>query len=313
MARPLRLEFPGALYHITARGNAQQSIYLDNADRQRFLQLLAQEVRQQHWRCYVYCLMDNHYHLVVETPEPNLSCGLRRLHGTYTQYFNRRHRRVGHLLQGRFKSLLVEKENYLQELCRYVVLNPVRARLVTAAQDWPWSSYGQTVGLQPISAWLDVPAVLQLFEVEWERARLSYRRFVEEGVGLASPWTEITGQIFLGSTAFRERMEELLLAQSLANVPVEQTHPTRLSAEQVLQQVATLYRVSLTSLVKDTRGEAAKTAVYLLRRAVYEPLQTVAVRFGVSPSRVSQIQRVIEEGPITDQQRQVLTECKLKN
>ena len=313
MARPLRLEFPGALYHLTARGNAQQPIYLDDADRQRFLRLVAQEIHQQHWRCYAYCLMDNHYHLVVETPEPTLSRGLRRLHGTYTQYFNRRHRRVGHLLQGRFKSLLVEKENYLQELCRYVVLNPVRARLVKTAQDWPWSSYGRTVGLQPAPAWLDVPAVLQLFDVEGERARLSYQRFVEEGVGLASPWTDITGQIFLGSPAFRERMEELLSAKPLANVPVEQTCPTRPSAEQVLQRVAALYQVPLNSLVKDTRSEAAKTAVYLLRRAVNEPLQTVAVRFGVSPSRVSQIQRAIEERPLTDQQRQVLTECKLKN
>ena len=313
MARPLRLEFPGALYHLTARGNAQQSIYLDDADRQRFLRLLAQEVRQQHWRCYAYCLMGNHYHLVVETPEPTLSRGLRRLHGTYTQYFNRRHRRVGHVLQGRFKSLLVEKENYLQELCRYVVLNPVRARLVQTTQDWPWSSYGQTVGLQPAPAWLDASAVLQLFVVEGERARLSYRRFVEEGVGLASPWTDITGQIFLGSPAFRERMEELLSGKPLANVPVEQTRPTRPSAEQVLQHVATLYQIPLTSLVKDTRSEAAKTAVYLLRRAVNEPLQTVAVRFGVSPSRVSQIQRTIEDGALTDQQRQVLTECKLKN
>lgn len=155
--------------------------------------------------------------------------------------------------------------------------------------------------------------MLQLFEDEGERARLSYQRVVEEGIGLASPWTDITGQIFLGSTAFRERMEELLSGKPLANVPVEQTHPTRPSAEQVLQRVATLCQVPLTALVKDTRSEAAKTAVYLLRRAVNEPLQTVAVRFGVSPSRVSQIQRTIEAGALTDQQRQVLTECKLKN
>lgn len=124
MARPLRLEFPGALY-ITARGNARQPIFLDNGDRQQFIRLLGREVQQQHWRCYGYCLMGNHYHLVIETPEPNLSRSLRRLHGMYAQWFNRCHQRVGHLLQGRFKSLLVEKECYLQELCCYVVLNPV--------------------------------------------------------------------------------------------------------------------------------------------------------------------------------------------
>jgi len=108
---PTPPRIPGALYHIiTALGNAQQPNFLEDGDRHQFIRLLGREVQQQHWRCYVYCLMGNHYHLVIETPEPNLSRGLRRLHGTYTQWFNRCHQRVGHLLQGRFKSLLVEKE-----------------------------------------------------------------------------------------------------------------------------------------------------------------------------------------------------------
>ena len=124
-SHPLRLDFPCALFHLTARGNAQQAIFLDDGDRQHFLRLLGREVQQQYGRCYLYCLMGNHYHLLIETPEPNLSRGLKRLHGTYTQWFNRRHQRVGHLLQGRFKSLLVEKERYLLELSLYVVLNPV--------------------------------------------------------------------------------------------------------------------------------------------------------------------------------------------
>ena len=118
MARPLRLEFPGALYRITACGNAQQPIFLEDGDRHQFIRVLGREGQQQHWRCSVYCLMGNHYHLVIETPEPNLRRGLRRLHGTYTQWFNRGHQRLGHLLQGRFKRLLVEKECSLQELCR---------------------------------------------------------------------------------------------------------------------------------------------------------------------------------------------------
>ena len=122
MARPLHLEFPGALYHIiTACGNAQQPIFLEDGDRHQFIRLFGREVQQQHWYCYVYCLMGNHDHLVIETSEPNLRRGLRRLHGMYTQWFNRYHQRVGHLRQGRFKSLFVEKECYLQELCRYVV------------------------------------------------------------------------------------------------------------------------------------------------------------------------------------------------
>jgi len=127
MARPLRLEFPGAVYHITARGNARQPIVADDADRQRYVNALAREVSQQNWHCYAWCLMDNHYHLLIETPEGNLAAGMRHLNQVYTQAFNRRHGRVGHVLQGRYKSILVEKDSYLLELCRYVVLNPLRA------------------------------------------------------------------------------------------------------------------------------------------------------------------------------------------
>ena len=133
MARPLRLEFAGALYHVTSRGDHREKIYLDDQDRRTFLDLLGKEIFQQHWICYAYCLMDNHYHVLIETPEPNLVRGMRRLNGVYTQSFNRRHGRVGHVFQGRYKAILVDKENYLLELCRYIVLNPVRAKIVTTA------------------------------------------------------------------------------------------------------------------------------------------------------------------------------------
>ena len=220
MARPLRLEFAGALYHLTARGNAQQPIFLDDTDRQQFIRLLSREIRQQHWRCYVYCLMGNHYHLVTETPEPNLSRGLKRLHGTYTQWFNRRHQRVGHLLQGRLKGLLVEKESYLQELCRYVTLNPVRA------------------GIQEAPEWLDTSSVLSLFDTNQATARAAYQRFVADGVHQPSPWAQVTSQIFLGSPEFLDRIERLVQGKPLANVPTVQTQPTRLSPDEVLQRVA---------------------------------------------------------------------------
>ena len=135
MARPLRLEFPGALYHITSRGNARQEIFLSDDDRTSFLNLLGREVKQQRWNCYAYCLMSNHYHIVIETPEGNLVLGMRRLNGAYSQEFNRRHGRVGHLFQGRYKSIIVDRESYLLELCRYVVLNPVRAGIVEQPGD----------------------------------------------------------------------------------------------------------------------------------------------------------------------------------
>lgn len=147
MARPLRIEFSGALYHITSRGNAQGKIYKTDADRQEFLSLLNNVCNRFDWYCHAYCLMDNHYHLLIETNSPTLSKGIKFLNGSYTQFFNKQHQRVGHVYQGRFKAILVEKESYLLELSRYIVLNPVRARMVRAAKDWPWSSYRATAGI----------------------------------------------------------------------------------------------------------------------------------------------------------------------
>lgn len=128
MTRPLRLEFPGAVYHLTARGDRREDIFLDDADRLTFLDLLAKEVRQQYWRLYAYCLMSNHYHLLIETPKGKLVGGMRRLNGVYTQAFNRRHGRVGHVLQGRYKSILVDKDAYLLELARYHRAQPGAGR-----------------------------------------------------------------------------------------------------------------------------------------------------------------------------------------
>ena len=129
MARPLRLEYPGAIYHITSRGNARADIFLDDSDRELFLSILADTVDHYNWLCHAYCLMGNHYHLLIETPDPNLSLGMRHLNGVYTQTFNRSHKRVGHLFQGRYKAVLVEKGTHLLELCRYIVLNPVKANM----------------------------------------------------------------------------------------------------------------------------------------------------------------------------------------
>src|SRR5512135_2237813 len=140
MARPLRIEYPGALHHITARGNARKRIYKNDADREAFLETLRDVVKRFGWVCHAYCLMDNHYHLLIETPEGNLSRGMRQLNGIFTQRLNRRHGRVGHLFQGRFKAIVVERESYLLELCRYVVLNPIRAGMVTHLERYPWSS-----------------------------------------------------------------------------------------------------------------------------------------------------------------------------
>jgi len=146
MSRPLRIEYAGALYHVTSRGDNKAAIYIDDEDRERFLQTLSEVCERYNWVLHTYCLMDNHYHLLIETPESNLSIGMRHLNGVYTQRFNRKHERVGHVFQGRFKSIIVQRESYLLELARYIVLNPVRARMVRKAKNWPWSSYQATGG-----------------------------------------------------------------------------------------------------------------------------------------------------------------------
>ena len=136
MARPMRIEFPGAVYHVTSRGNARAPIFIDDSDREDFLSILGSVVRRYNWLCHAYCLMGNHYHLIIETIEGNISRGMRQLNGVYTQKFNWKHARTGHIFQGRFKAILIEKESYLLEVSRYVVLNPVRANMVECPEAW---------------------------------------------------------------------------------------------------------------------------------------------------------------------------------
>jgi putative transposase len=226
MARPLRLEFPGALYHLTARGNARQTIFQDDTDRQTFLDILGRVIERYGWSCRAYCLMGNHYHLLLETPDARLSAGMQYLNGVYTQAFNRRHSQVGHLLQGRFKAILVEKDAYLLELARYIVLNPVRAGMVRTAKDWPWSSYRATAGLASPPALLHTDPLLAAFGRSRRQARLAYRRFVAEGRNQPSVWPDLKNQIYLGSEAFVERMRgQLREDQSLDGIPKRQCRP----------------------------------------------------------------------------------------
>src|SRR3989304_9487258 len=182
MSRPLRLEYPGAVYHLTSRGNARQEIFLDDTDRELFLSPLSHVISRYGWLCPAYCLMDNHYHLLIETPKPNLSSGMRQLNGVYTQSFNRRHRRVGHIFQGRYKAILVEKEAHLLELCRYVVLNPLRVDPGARVENWCWSSYLATAGLAPVPEFLTVDWVLRQFGRTRGEAQARYRAFVRGGL-----------------------------------------------------------------------------------------------------------------------------------
>jgi len=201
IARPLRIDIPGALHHVTARGNARQPIFLADFDRELFLATLRQTVKRHGWRCHAYCLMGNHYHLLIETVTATLSAGMRHLNGAYAQGFNLRHDRTGHLFQSRFAAILVEKERHLLSLCRYVVLNPVRAGLCTRPDAWRWSSYRASAGFDPAPDFLTTDWLLAQFGQRESAAAAGYRAFVADSPELA-PWRDLKGQVYLGSDTF---------------------------------------------------------------------------------------------------------------
>ena len=213
MARPLRIEYEGAVYHITSRGNARQGIFLDDEDRTTFLKILGDVVERYNWICYAYCLMANHYHLLIETPDANLSRGMQQLNGVYTQAFNRRHHRVGHVLQGRYKAILVEKESHLLELVRYIVLNPVRAKLVRRPRDWRWSSYKATSGEGESPQFLTTDWILSQFHKDRGRAVKEYRKFVKAGHEI-DVWGGLRGGVILGTEQFAQELKPLLWEKS---------------------------------------------------------------------------------------------------
>jgi len=184
MSRPLRLQLPGGVYHVTARGNDRRPIFEDDDDCARFLIVLASTVARYHVLCHAYCLMGNHYHLLVQTPEANLSAAMRQLNGVYTQRFNRRHERCGHVLQGRFGAQLVDGDAYLREVCRYIVLNPVRACLVAHPGEWRWSSFRATAGEAAVPGFLTVAWVRSLSGARTQaEAVRRFVSFVEAGIG----------------------------------------------------------------------------------------------------------------------------------
>jgi putative transposase len=232
MSRPLRLQYAGAVYHLTSRGNARQKIFFDDTDRGKFLGVLSEVVSRYKWLCHGYCLMDNHYHLLVETPKGNLSLGMRQLNGIYTQAFNRTHRRVGHLFQGRYKAILVQKEAHLLELCRYVVLNPLRVKVRDRVDQWKWSSFKATAGLDRAPEFLTVDWILRQFGNKRGKAQVRYAAFVREGLE-SRPWDKVQGQIYLGDEEFIERHTKGV--EELKEVPRAQRQRIKPSLAHVLK------------------------------------------------------------------------------
>ncbi|XYJ08738.1 transposase [Telluria sp. B2] len=215
MTRPLRLEFPGALYHVTSRGNRQNAIYRDDSDRRAWLDLLGLVCKRHNFLIHGFCQMTNHFHLLIETLEGNLSQGMRQLNGVYTQHYNHRHRLVGHLFQGRYKAILVQKESYLLELARYIVLNPVRANMVAAPGDWQWSSHHYLVHSAHPPTWLECDCILGRFGPTRAEAIRAYDAFVLAGINEASPLAATRHRILLGDDAFITKHENMRLSEEL--------------------------------------------------------------------------------------------------
>ncbi len=301
MARPLRIEYPGAYYHVTSRGNEHKAIFRDVADRRKFLEILSSSIEQFIVRLHAYVLMDNHYHLVVETPEGNLSRAIRNVNGVYTQYINRRHRRVGHLFQGRYKAILVDKDSYLIELSRYIHLNPWRVRI--GGKDplgYRWSSLRAYTGREKAPEWLETEEVLGSFGQKGGKARRAYGGFVREGMekGIKTPWEEVRWQSILGSGSFVEEIEDRFLRDreiGLTEIKGLRESRKRVNGKRLVAVVCEYYRVKPGDLAKRSHEytEAREVASYLMRRYSLMRLVEIGQKLGLHYSTVGNVVRKV--------------------
>jgi REP element-mobilizing transposase RayT len=281
--RPLRIEFPGAMHHVTSRGDRRELIYRDDTDRITHLAVLDQALERFDTEVLSYCLMGNHFHLVLHTRQANLSRLMRQLNGVYTQRLNQRHGLVGHLFQGRFKAILVDRDAYLLALCRYFERNPVAAGLVASAAAWPWSSCRAHVGQAPTPPWLDTDGLHGYLlgrpvasPADRREARTTYARMLEE-VSDANLWQSgLRQQVFLGDEAFVGRTLDRL--QSVGG----RTPKTDGVPKRQTRRPASLDRLL-------TEAEDRDKAVLEANRDAGFTITEIARHLGLSVSRVSRL------------------------
>ena len=288
MARPLRIEFAGAFYHVTSRGNERKPVFRSKADRERFLSYLDSAHHRYGARIHVFCLMDNHYHLLLETPRGNLSQILHHINGAYTTYINVKRKRTGHLFQGRYRAILVDKDAYCQELSRYIHLNPVRAGVVGKASGYPWSSYRYYVGKEKEPEWLTTELVLGYFEGSEGRKRGRYREFVEgaEATGMKSPLEKVVASTFLGSEDFITGVKKEFLGikkVDMRNVPAVR----KIYRGPALEEI----EKAMEHEVKVEDSLYRKFCVFLSHQYSGLSLEEIGAHFGMKGSAVSQASR----------------------
>jgi REP element-mobilizing transposase RayT len=283
MSRPLRIEFPGAIYHVTSRGDRRESIYRDDKDRGGHLAVIAQAMERFDAQVLAYCLMINHFHLVLHTRQANLSRLMRHINGVYTQRFNRRHGLVGHLFQGRFKAILVDRDAYLLALCRYVERNPVAARMVSEATDWPWSSCRAHLGQAQTPPWLDSDGVHGYLigrPVSSVADRLTAMRLYAEQIAQAQDsdatfWHEaLRNQVYLGDESFVERMQA-------------KAEPQRV-VHQAIPKAQRLRSLSWQDGLAQCQGDRAR-ALHRAYREGGAPMTALAQQVGLSVTHVSRL------------------------
>jgi len=293
MARPLRIEYEGAVYHVTSRGNERKDIYKSDRDREKFLEYLGIAHKRFNIIVHAYCLLSNHYHFVIETPFANLGRFMQFLNSSYTMYFNTKRKRNGHLFQGRYKAILVDKDNYMQELSRYTHLNPVRAKMEKRPEDYRWSSYGYYLKKRNKPEYLDTDFTLQYFN----GSRKRYREFVEAGITekTRNVFDEIKAGLILGDDDFVEEIKKKYLgtAQPTEDLPelrrLKKTYIARNTILKVLEKNKT----------KD------KLTAYFLRKYTDETLQgivRVVYKEKRSSSGISKTVSRIEEKRLRDKE-----------
>jgi REP-associated tyrosine transposase len=301
MGRRLRLEYPGAWWHITNRGVEKRDIFLDDEDRRAFLNLIADAVPEFVWRVHAYVLMNNHFHLLIETPEPTLSDGMKAIEEDYATAFNKKRARVGHLFQGRFKSHLVDSETYLLNVARYIVLNPVRANFARTAGEWPWSSYRATAGVASVPQWLTTTAVLDRFNpLNEKNARTEYCRFVSHvDAAVDRPWNQLVSGLCLGSAEFVARVQEWIDERKRSGEHPQM--PRLITRRATLDEVrAAVVTVTGKGLEKSASRAARLAFAELARSEARAALKEIGAALGIRSSGVGYLVRQSKERQKTD-------------
>lgn len=290
MSRPLRIEFPGAFYHVMSRGNERKSISINSDDCHFFLKTLADAAGRWQLAIHAYALMGNHYHLLLETKAGLLSMPMRHINGVYTQYFNKRHQRIGHLFHGRFKAILIEKDSYLLTLSRYIHQNPLKAGLVAKAEDYPWSSYQAYLGLTPQPPWLATHDTLQEFGSALEIQRQRYQQFMEAH-DEKDPQSEALGKLILGSNAFITIIKRKIakLSKKGKEYAYQKTWLPRIPPETTLESVCRSFGITRSDLLAGrwSRETSKPLAMTLLRDCSRLTLREIAALFNLNYPAVS--------------------------